>query len=108
MSQVSAVLRKTETGYAHWCPGCQGMHYINVGIPRRPNWDFDGNVESPTFNPSVRITYNGHDADQVDDDGTRNPSACCHYFIKNGKIQFLSDCTHALQGQTIPLPKIPA
>jgi hypothetical protein len=27
----------------------------------------------------------------------------CHSFIKDGMIQFLDDCTHALAGQTVPL-----
>lgn len=28
----------------------------------------------------------------------------CHSFIKDGKIQFLGDCTHALANQTVDLP----
>ena len=28
MSQVSAVLRRAENGYSHWCPGCKKMHVI--------------------------------------------------------------------------------
>jgi hypothetical protein len=27
----------------------------------------------------------------------------CHSFIKNGKIQYLSDCTHELKGKTVQL-----
>jgi hypothetical protein len=30
----------------------------------------------------------------------------CHCFIRDGQIQFLLDCTHALAGQTVPLPPI--
>ena len=32
----------------------------------------------------------------------------CHTFVTDGRIQFLSDCTHALAGQTVDLPDIPA
>ena len=28
----------------------------------------------------------------------------CHSFVVNGQIQFLPDCTHALAGQTVPIP----
>jgi hypothetical protein len=31
----------------------------------------------------------------------------CHVFITNGQIQFLDDCTHALKGQTVPIPAWP-
>jgi len=31
----------------------------------------------------------------------------CHSFIRDGKIQFLGDCTHALAGQTVDLPELP-
>jgi len=30
----------------------------------------------------------------------------CHSFITDGKIQFLSDCTHHLAGQTVDLNDI--
>lgn len=32
----------------------------------------------------------------------------CHSFIRDGRIEFLSDCTHALAGQTVDLPDIEA
>lgn len=31
-------------------------------------------------------------------------SSVCHYFLRNGQIQYLGDCTHAMRGQTVPLP----
>lgn len=27
----------------------------------------------------------------------------CHSFVRNGKIEFLSDCTHELAGKTVEL-----
>ena len=27
----------------------------------------------------------------------------CHSFVREGKIEFLGDCTHALKGQTVDL-----
>ena len=71
------------------CPGCES-------VVRIKGWVFDGNVEKPTFSPSVLTTM-------PDGDG----SYVCHSFIRNGKIEFLLDCTHALSGKTVDLPAIP-
>jgi hypothetical protein len=30
----------------------------------------------------------------------------CHSFITDGKIEFLSDCTHSLAGQTVELKPV--
>jgi len=49
-------------------------------------------MELPTISPSVLVTY--------------EPKRICHSFVRDGKIQFLSDCTHALSGQTIDLSPI--
>lgn len=106
MGQVSPVLRRFEGGYAHWCPGCDQMHLITTDAGRGPQWSFDGNVDCPTFSPSVRVTYNGPDAGQDRGHG-HAPSSCCHYFVTGGQIQFCPDSTHALAGQTVPVPELP-
>ena len=36
-----------------------------------------------------------------------NLSGVCHYFVTNGQIIFCGDCTHAMKGQTAPLPELP-
>ena len=77
------------------CPGCKHPHHLNH--------EFDGNVDKPTFTPSVLVTYNGKDADTP----TGLPSRC-HSFVKYGRIEFLKDSTHALAGQTVDLPEYPA
>lgn len=109
MGQVSAVLRRACGGFAHWCPGCQEMHLIP------DSWTFDGNVAVPTFRPSVKIT--GKQTVKVDGkwtgewvhDAAGNPvDECCHYILTAGQLQFCGDCTHALCGQTVPLPDLPA
>lgn len=75
--------------YVFWCPGCQCHHTFNVGRERHPVWTFDGNMETPTFSPSLH--YVGR----------------CHLFLREGKLQFLPDCNHKLAGQTVDLPEIP-
>ncbi len=103
MGQLSAVLRNTADGHGHWCPGCEELHVVPAG----KGWTFDGNIDRPTFSPSVKITYNGADAGQVREGGRRAPYACCHYFIKAGQIEFCGDSTHGLAGQTVPMPNLP-
>lgn len=75
----------------HWCPGCEGLHQIETK-QRNANgaiWSFDGNVEAPTFSPSINIVGR------------------CHYFIRGGQIEFCSDSRHELAGRTVPLPDLP-
>ena len=101
MAQISAYLRNTEHGFCHWCPGCGEPHhiYVSAGHPNAPRWEFDGRVHCPTFSPSVRITWRDPDGEL--------PDEICHYFITAGQIQFCADSTHALAGQTVPLPPLP-
>jgi hypothetical protein len=115
MAQVSAKLRNlTEPdgtkGFVHWCPACKEAHVITS------RWGFNGNVHVPTFSPSVKITGKQIRVDERGDwtgewvlgpDG-KALDLCCHYFITDGQIQFCSDCTHELKGQTVPLPDLPA
>lgn len=103
MSQVSAVMRRYKSGFAHWCPGCEEMHAIAVDAPNTngARWSFDGNLEKPTFQPSINIrTYGGERGSDV--------TKICHYFLHTGQLQFCADTTHALSGQTVALPPLPA
>lgn len=59
-------------------------------------WTFNGNLEKPTFSPSLLVT--GYlNAEQ--------PDGVCHSYITDGKIQYLSDSTHEYAGKTIELPE---
>lgn len=88
MKRLSPKLGVTEGGtYFFFCPGCDSP----IGIK---GWKFDGNVEAPTFSPSIL--------------SDRGKGDRCHSFIRGGKIQYLEDCTHQYAGQTIELPDIPA
>lgn len=68
-----------------YCPGCDMEH----GLDHR--WTFNGNLDRPTFRPSLLVTY---------------PKMRCHSFITAGRIEFLQDSTHHLSGQTVDLPEI--
>ena len=84
------------------CPGCRGMHYITVARPNHcgARWSFDGNLDAPTFSPSVNISIAADVEEGI-------PAERCHYFLRAGMIEFLGDCTHALAGQTVALPHLP-
>ena len=94
--------------YGYWCPGCKSGHEIAVtkANPSGARWSFNGDGQRPTFSPSLHLKVNTPDM------GPRYQpdigSTVCHCFIRDGKIQFLGDCTHALRGQTVDLPEIPA
>jgi Family of unknown function (DUF6527) len=93
MSKLSKVYRpdsKTLGGYAHWCEGCQSYHLFDL------RWTFNGDFDKPTFSPSMLVN-----ATQEVDNAPR-----CHYFLRNGKIQYLDDSTHNLKGKTIELKEI--
>lgn len=98
-------------GFTFMCPGCEDRHSIRVREGEdgpRPSWTFNGDLERPTFTPSILVTYNGPDAGQVDEDGFRAPPAVCHSYVTDGSIRFLDDCTHPLAGQVVPLPELEA
>lgn len=80
--------------WAFWCPGCKTNHsYVTrrpVAYPNGPVWQWNGDKDKPTFSPSLLVW------------GSR-PAQRCHLFVRDGKIQFLDDCAHALKGQTIDM-----
>lgn len=83
-----------DAGWMHWCPGCKDIHAIAVEKPfdNGAKWTFNGNMDQPTFSPSIAV----------------GKPVYCHYFIQDGMIRYCSDSTHALSGQHVPLPSIPA
>lgn len=82
--------------YVFHCPGCEYGHHAAVNGNKFENgagWQWNGSLDAPTLMPSLLINKEAHP-----------PSPRCHSFIKDGKIQFLADCTHKLAGQTVEIP----
>ncbi len=79
--------------YAHLCPGCKEKHLFHVkdDANAHPRWFFNGNVEKPSFHPSMNINAS-------------HPEFQCHYFLTDGKLHFQSDCWHDLKGQIVDCP----
>lgn len=73
-----------------WHYMCLGCGYIHAVSPKRHT--FNNDFDKPTFTPSLVQDF--------------TPGRKCHSFIKDGMIQYLSDCFHELKNQTIELPEI--
>jgi len=71
---------------AFYCPGCECSHMVD---PKR--WAVD--MENDTIHPSVLVRG-----------GETNMR--CHSFVRNGKIQYLNDCTHSLAGKIVDMEEI--
>lgn len=104
MSALGSKLRKLEDGrVAFWCPGCGRAHQVRVEGAGPGRWGWNESGETPTFTPSVLVTYNGPDAGR-----NGAPPAACHSYVTAGRIRFLADSTHWLAGLTVDLPDFPA
>lgn len=93
-------------GYEIMCKGCGHKHLIYT-YPGyyKVTWGFNGNVDKPTFTPSINeMTGSFADPKYIDDPAI--PPTRCHYIITDGKIYYCGDSTHSLKGQTIELPEI--
>ena len=87
-------------GQVFFCPGCESTHAVN-SHPNGPRWSYNGDPVRPTFAPSILVTcrWSVSDSEMKDD--------VCHSFVRDGRIQFLGDCTHRLAGQTVDIPAWP-
>lgn len=113
MAQVSKYLRRVscnngDVGYGHYCEGCGQIHIIWV---KRPSggavWSFNGDVEKPTFGPSVRFFHPEH----IDEDTKEKVPelTLCHYLIVDGVQQFCGDSLHESSAPrgNVPLIDLP-
>lgn len=84
--------------YAFVCPACDCWHSIttlkknNVGA----QWKFNGDLLKPTVSPSVHIKIKKPQGDTY----------TCHLFIRDGRIEYLKDCTHDKRDSTILMEPI--
>ena len=77
-----------------YCPGCKCDHGVPVP-PHAHAWDWNGSLESPTLSPSVLVTFGRYPRPDL--------PQTCHCFVRDGKIEFLSDCEHELAGKTVEM-----
>jgi hypothetical protein len=100
---MAKVRRTTDKRWMFQCPACGCAHGPN------DSWGFNGDREKPTFTPSIKVTgvkdLTDEEYERVSNGEKLDRSTTiCHLFVTDGKIQFLSDCTHELAGQTVEIP----
>lgn len=78
----------------YWCPGCKHAH----SVPTQ-RWSWNKSVESPTLSPSVRHFIKPQNGPE---------ETLCHYFLRDGILDYCGDCLHEFSGQRVPLQEIPA
>lgn len=86
------------------CPGCKCSHCISI-----PGWTWNGSEESPTFSPSILVRGTVPITDEecqriMAGEKIEPKPLVCHSFVRDGRIEFLGDCTHELAGQTVDVP----
>jgi hypothetical protein len=112
VAQLSNSAGELENKYMFYCEGCKENQMFDE------RWTFNGDFVKPTFRASL-LCRSGHYMPEHKGDvcwctysaehpNEPAPFVCrvCHSFVTDGKIQYLSDCTHDLAGQTIDLKPI--
>lgn len=102
----------------HW-------HYIRARVEKKnPEekgiWGFNGNIDEPTFIPSVNETSGIYmqefkSRDDFKDDNDRaeylkfleTNSYKCHFVITKGTIYYCGDCSSEFKNQTLPMLDLP-
>lgn len=97
-----------------WCPRCHHAHCFTLSnddgtVPSGPVWEWDGNLEVPSFSPSllcIDATFYGEERD-ADGHRVMIGSGNCHSFVRSGRWEFLTDSGHHLAGQTVDMVPLP-
>ena len=96
--------------YLFFCPGCGNAH--GVWTTKRNGvgsvWKFNGSMDKPTFEPSLLVNATRDITPEehrriMDGEKLNIPKVRCHSYVRNGQIEYLGDCTHALAGKTVPM-----
>lgn len=88
------------------CPGCQMCHFVNTNPEYGTTWQFNKDIDKPTVSPSLLVKYpffHSFDRNEIGVKGTEY-TAVCHSFIRDGRIEYLSDCTHELKNKIVDIP----
>lgn len=109
LSENSEKFKEGHREYYFQCKGCNMLHsYVTEwskkareerykrGTTNCPIWNFNGNLEKPTFTPSLLYSWGKPD-------GVKH---VCHLYVTDGQIKYLGDCTHDFRNQTIEMDVI--
>ena len=86
--ELKDVNDKSVGTWKFYCPACKQNHVYDK------RWKFNGNVEKPTFTPSLRVMIGD------------TKETLCHLFVTDGKIIYCNDCPHEFAGKTIEMEDI--
>ena len=105
-----ATANESESGLIVWCPGCEEPHQVSTrGGPFQ--WAWDGVLDPLTIEPSILVSgVQWAESEHFHKPQHRVPAGApivCHSFIRGNRWVFLSDCTHTLAGETVPLTPFP-
>lgn len=64
----------------------------DIDIMFDERWQFNGNFEKPSFYPSMLMEY-----------PVENGTVREHFFVREGKIMYLRDCSHEMAGKTVDM-----
>lgn len=79
--EKNVIKHNTSGEIFFFCPACEYAHKIN------DTWEWNKDLVKPTFSPSILVT------------GMKR----CHSYVRDGKIEYLSDCDHTFAGKTVEL-----
>ncbi len=99
---MSKTIESAEGEYLIQCEGCGCIHALNTVAEGKPKWTFNGDLNKPTFMPSLLVKW----TKMIDVEKNTFKHIICHSYIIDGKMQYLGDSNHELSGQTIDLPEI--
>lgn len=74
-----------------FCPACDSPHTVNY------SWGYNHDPDNPTLISSVLSNVGGKNITMP----------ICHSFVREGRIEYLHDCTHDRGGQTVELAEYP-
>lgn len=94
-----AKFSEVENEPGHWlfyCLGCKTHHSVwTTPNKNKVLWNYNNDVDNPTISPSLRVKHFSNE---------QQKHILCHSFIREGKIEYLNDCTHELAGQIVDIP----
>ena len=86
MNKLGIVERDGKTvGYLVRSPATGTMVDFEVG-----RWVFNGDMDAPTFTPSMVVPGDRETPHE-------------HFFVRDGKIEYLQDCDHPMAGMTVDM-----
>lgn len=97
------LIKRTTDGWVFYCPACGEWPHGHYHVAFDKGWKFDGNFESPTITPSLKIRGRWSNKDAQGLIPESQPDDICHISVAKGMLQFHDDCTHRFRNQKVPM-----